>query len=60
MGGAGVNFLVGRTIVGTASKVFGPAPQAFGSGEHERMEADRIEPEWVIDEEDLDGEGRSE
>jgi hypothetical protein len=28
--GAGANLMIGRTIVGTAKKVFGPAPEAFG------------------------------
>ncbi|MDH2414342.1 hypothetical protein [Nocardioides sp. CER19] len=48
--GAGANYLIGRTIAGTAKKVFGPPPATFAS-EQDAAE-DVLEPVWITDEND--------
>jgi hypothetical protein len=47
--GAGANYLVGRTDVGTARKVFGPAPAYFAT-QTPTDEREILEPYWVIEE----------
>jgi hypothetical protein len=47
--GAGANYLVGRTVVGTAKKVFGPAPACFAT-QTPPDEGEILEPDWVIEE----------
>ena len=42
--GAGANYLIGRTIVATARKVFGPAPAAFAPDPDSDPEPDILEP----------------
>ena len=58
--GAGANYLVGRTIVGTAKKVFGPAPAGFGLDPHPDQGPDIVDAEWMIDEDDAGEDGNSE
>ena len=50
--GAGANYLVGRTIVKTSRKVFGPAPKAFPSEPSPDTQSEVIEPEWILDEDE--------
>ena len=57
--GASASFLVGRTVVGTAGKVFGPAPATFASDQDAAGEADSIEQEWGFDDVDLNGHDQS-
>jgi len=49
--GASANYVVGRTIVKTAKKVFGPAPTAFDSAPP-GVDEDVLEPDWILDEEE--------
>jgi hypothetical protein len=41
--GAFSNHMIGRTIVGTARKVFGPAPESFAP----RRDAVVVDAEWI-------------
>src|SRR3954447_14552220 len=47
--GAGANYLVGRTIVKTARKVFGTAPKAFASNPSEFPDPDVLDADWILE-----------
>lgn len=53
---ATANYVVGRGIVGTARKVYGPAPATFSSSPIDDEE-DLLEPDWIVDEEVDNDEG---
>jgi hypothetical protein len=55
--GAGANYLVGRTIVGTAKKVFGPAPDGFGLDPGVDEGPDTVGPTLMIKEPDARQDG---
>ena len=50
--GATANYLIGRTVVGTSRKVYGPAPESFPVNATGDEVSDLLEPDWVIDEQD--------
>jgi hypothetical protein len=49
--GASANYLIGRTIVKAAKKVFGSAPKAFAVGPRHLCE-DVVEPDWILNEDE--------
>ena len=48
--GAGANYIIGRTIVGTARKVFGPAPGCSPRTRIPTRSPKSLAPEWILDE----------
>lgn len=56
--GAGANHLVGRAIVKTAKRVFGPPPTTFTPVLAETTDADIIDVDWVSDGDDGLGDGQ--